>query len=79
MSSYALMLTTGLTLAQVKAALTRLVCRSGGVVAVRGDSTTLYKLYQKTKPKPEPIAGDEYKIAGKITIPQFRYGGTRLG
>ena len=60
----------------VRAALTHLISNSGGVISMPGPKKGVryYSIY--TPPKPSSGSGN---IAGRITIPSYRWGSTRLG
>lgn len=79
LSVYKLTMCTGLDADRVRRALSHLL-QVGGIVSELGPKrVTYYKLWTPKAKASDPVAGDEYKIAGPITIPQYRYGGTRLG
>lgn len=77
-SIYKLVLSTGLKIVIIKHALEKLTLK-GKVVCFKGPKNVWYYKIYEAPVKVESVAGDEYRIAGRITIPQYRYGGTRLG
>jgi hypothetical protein len=80
LSVYKLFLATGIPTPAIRAALRRLTSVNGGVVSLPGPKGTVYCLTRHA-PQPERVvkAPGPYAIAGKITIPGYRYGSTRLG
>ena len=77
-SVYKLELSTGLKCTIIKRALQKLT-QAGKVVTFYGPKNVWYYKIYEAPVKVESVAGDEYRIAGRITIPQNRWGGTRLG
>lgn len=77
-SPYKLTLACGLSLEQVRRGLQSLMS-SGGIVSEKDKNGVTYYSIWKPKPKATSIEKGPYAIAGRITIPQYRYGGTRLG
>ena len=78
LSVYKLHLATGLEIRVIRKALKQMMSRTGGVVSLPGPKAMAYALYTPPGKVSEPVAGEEFRIAGRITIPQYRYGGSRL-
>jgi hypothetical protein len=76
LSVYKLHLATGLENDQVRRVLTQLM-NGGGVVSLPGIKARVYSLYARA-PREKHHTGSG-QIAGPITIPQQRWGSTRLG
>ena len=81
MSIDAICMATVLKRVQVRGAIGQMMGAggSGGIVSSRGHGVVLYSVYRAPAPKAEPVAGEEFKIAGRITYPNYRYGSSRLG
>jgi len=81
MSIDAICMATGLKRVQVRSSVTQMMGAggSGGILSIREHGVVLYSVYRAPAPKAEPVAGEEFKIAGRITYPNYRYGSSRLG
>ena len=78
LSVYRLHLITGLKPKAVKYSLSRMITGTGGIVSQRGPHGTVYTLYKSPEKKDNATKG-EFAVAGRIEIPQYRWGASRLG
>jgi len=79
LSVYGLHLATGLKPKQIRSSISTMICESGSIVSSKGlKGEVRYEIYKPPGKVSEPVAGEEFRIAGRITIPQYRYGGSRL-
>ena len=78
LSVHKLHVITGIRQEKILRALTTMISRTGGIVALKGSWGTVYTLYGR-EPNPVQESKGSGQIAGPITIPQNRWGGTRLG
>lgn len=76
LSVYKLHLATSLDTAVIRRVLTQLM-NGGGVVSLPGIKARVYSLYARV-PREKHHSGSG-QVAGRITIPQFNWKGTRLG
>lgn len=75
LSVYALKLATGLREVQIRSAIGGMLTGSGGIVSKRGPKGCVYDIYRAPA---EKAAATKPTVAGRITVPQFRWGATRL-
>lgn len=69
MSASAIAFATGIPIEYVRRSIQDMVSVTGGVVATRGEKgVTRYTLYQAPPAETQPVAGEEFRLAGKITI-----------
>lgn len=78
LSVYKLFLATGILPKKIKSSIGTMIGRTGGVVSLSGPNGIVYALL-KPKSAPTPNPSRPGQIAGRITIPQYRWGATRLG
>jgi len=52
---------------------------SGGIVSSRYHGVYYYEEYKPPKKDAAPAPGEEYRRAGPITYPNYRWGSSRLG
>jgi hypothetical protein len=76
MSVHGLQCATGLAVDKIRSCLADMVKRTGGVVSSQGKKGTVYALYS---PAVARVADGMDHRAGRITIPQYRWGASRLG
>lgn len=76
LSAYKISLALGIRHSKVQTALITIISRTGGIVSIKTHRGVLYTVYGRA-PKQEPKKSGQ--LAGPITIPQYVYGGTRLG
>lgn len=68
LSLYKITLATGLKTETAKRSISDMCSCSGGVVSLRGPKGVRYYALYKAPPAPSrPIAGEEFKVAGKIS------------
>lgn len=63
---------------RVESLLSQMAHRTGGVVVVHGTKPVVYEAYGEAPTMKRDRSGGAGNKAGPITIPQFRWGGTRL-
>jgi hypothetical protein len=78
LSVYKLFLATGIRPEKIRDALSAMITRTGQVVSTKGPKGAVYSLFTKQQSK-APADSGSGRIAGRITIPQFNWNGTRLG